>query len=200
MSMPTTVNRDELLPLPMHRFTVEQYHRMIDANVLGENDRVELLEGWIVEKMTHNPPHDGTILLVQTELLKVLPATHVLRVQSAITLADSEPEPDLAVAQGPMRRYLEEHPGPRDLALVVEVAGVTLHEDRGIKQRVYARARIPIYWIVNILDGIVQVYTNPRAGKAPAYRQRQDLGGKDTIPLVIDGKEVARIAVRDILP
>jgi Uma2 family endonuclease len=199
MSMPTTINRDEL-PLPMHRFTVEQYHRMIDAGVLTEDDRVELLEGWIVEKMPHTPPHDGTILAAQTELLKVIPASHVLRIQSAITLADSEPEPDLAVAQGPLRRYFEEHPGPRDLALVVEVAAATLDQDRGIKQRIYARARIPVYWIVNLLDGLVEVYTNPRAGKSPAYRQRQDLGGKDTVSLVIDGKEVARIPVRDLLP
>lgn len=199
MSMPTTISRDEL-PSPMHRFTVEQYHRMIDTGVLKEDDRVELLEGWIVEKMPHNPPHDGTILAAQTELLKVLPASHVLRIQSAIMLPDSEPEPDLAVALGPARRYFEEHPGPRDLALVVEVAGSTLDQDRGIKQRIYARARIPIYWIVNLLDGLVEVYTNPRAGKAPAYRQRQDHRGEDTVPLVVAGKEVARIVVRDILP
>src|SRR5262245_40656353 len=185
---------------PPYHFTVGQYHRMIDAGILTEDDRVELLEGVVVPKMPHTPPHDGTILLVQTQLLKVLPATHVLRVQSAVTLADSEPEPDLVVAEGPARRYLEDHPGPRDVALVVEVAASSLDHDRGIKQRVYARARIPIYWIVNLLDGQVEVYTGPKAGKSPSYRQRQDFGGKDAVPLVIGKQEIGRVAVRDLLP
>src|SRR5262249_20113394 len=125
---------------PVHRFSVEQYHRMIEAGILTEDDRVELLEGVIVDKMTHNPPNDGTIGLLQTELLKRLPDGWVLRIQSAITLTDSEPEPDLAVSRGPWRRYLQAHPVPRDLALVVEVADATLAQDQTDKVRSYARA------------------------------------------------------------
>jgi Uma2 family endonuclease len=185
---------------PVHRFSVEQYHRMIEAGILSEHDRVELLEGVIVEKMTHNPPHDGTVLLVQTVLLTLLPADWVLRVQSAITLADGEPEPDLAVARGPVRRYVRAHPGPRDLALVIEVAEATLLQDQTDKARTYARARIPVYWIVNLINRRIEVYTQPRGGRAPAYRQRQDYPADGQVPLVIAGAEVARIAVADLLP
>jgi Uma2 family endonuclease len=186
--------------LPLYRFTVEQYHRMIAAEVFNGSERVELLEGWVMIKMTRNPPHDGTVLLVQTELLARLPAEWVLRVQSAITTPDSEPEPDLVVARGPRRRYVRSHPRPRDVALVVEVADTTLAEDRDIKGPLYARARIPVYWVVNLIDSIVEVYSNPRAGRSPAYRQRQDHGPADALPLVIGGQEEGVIPVRELLP
>jgi Uma2 family endonuclease len=183
-----------------HRFTVEQYHRMIETGLLTEDERVELLEGLIVDKMPHNPPHDGSILLAQTQLLSHLPGGWVLRIQSAITLADSEPEPDLVVAQGPSRRYVDHHPSPREIALLIEVADSTLADDRDTKGRVYARARLPVYWIVNLVDFRLEVYTRPRAGKAPAYRQRRDFGIEELVPLVIAGEEVARVPVRELLP
>jgi hypothetical protein len=131
-------------PIPVYRFTVEQYHRLIEQGILTENDRVELLEGWITPKMTHNPPHDCSVLLAQTELLARLSADWVVRVQSAITMRDSEPEPDLAVARGPGRRYARTHPRASDLALLVEVADTTLEADRTEKGRLYARSRIAV--------------------------------------------------------
>jgi hypothetical protein len=173
---------------------------MIEAGILTEDDRAELLEGVIVAKMTHNPPHDGTIGLLQAELLKRLPDGWVLRIQSAITLADSEPEPDLAVARGPGRRYVRAHPGPRDLPLLIEVAETTPLQDRNDKGRVYARARIPVYWVVNLMDRAIEVYTEPRSGRSPVYRRRQDYQADQSVPVVLQGQEVGRIAVRDVLP
>lgn len=183
-----------------YRFSVAQYHRMIEAGVFTGAGRVELIEGRIVPKMTHNPPHDGTVLLVQTELLARLPADWVLRVQSAITLRDSEPEPDLVVTAGPARRYLRSHPRPRDIALVVEVAESTLIEDRVTKSALYAQARIPCYWIVNLIASTVEVYTNPRAGRAPAYRDRHDYARNEAVPLAVGGQELGPIPVRELLP
>jgi Uma2 family endonuclease len=200
MSSPILTDPCQVPPAPVHRFTVEQYHRMIETGVLTAQDRVELLEGWILPKRLHHPPHDGTLLLAQTQLLQRLPNSHVLRIQSAITLAESEPEPDLVVARGPERRYLEEHPGPRDIALLVEVADTTLDHDRGIKQRVYAWARIRTYWIINVNDGQVEVYMMPRAGKRPGYRQRQDYRRTESVPVVIEGEESGWIPVRELLP
>jgi hypothetical protein len=185
---------------PLYRFSVEQYHRMIEAGILTENDRAELLEGVVTYKMTHNPPHDATISLVQTELLKRLPDEWVLRIQSAITLADSEPEPDLAVARGPARRYLRAHPGPRDLPLLIEVAETTLLQDRETKGRVYARARIPVYWVANLVDGCLEVYTEPRAGRSPAYRKRRHYAVGQSVPVVLHGRDIGHIPVRDVLP
>lgn len=187
-------------PMPVYRFTVEQYHNMIERGIFTENDRVELLEGWITPKMTHNPPHDCCVLLAQTELLDRLPTDCVLRVQSAITTRDSEPEPDLAIARGPARRYARAHPKPADISLLIEVADATLEADRNEKGRLYARARIVAYWIINLIDEQIEVYTEPRGGRSPAYRQRNDYGIRDSIPLILNGKDLGRIRVRELIP
>jgi hypothetical protein len=187
-------------PLPVHRFTVDQYHRMIEAGVLTEDDRVELLEGWIVTKMPHNPRHDAVVSIVQRKLRTVIPTDWIVRVQSAITLADSEPEPDLAIARGPEERYLAAHPGPSDLSLVIEVSDSTLESDRVNKARLYARARIAAYWIINLPEAKVEVRTRPRAGKAPAYHQRRDYAAGELVPLAIAGTGGGSIAARELLP
>jgi Uma2 family endonuclease len=173
---------------------------MIEAGVLGENDRVELLDGWIICKMTHNPPHDGTIQLVHEETGPHLPAGWVIRIQSAITLGKAEPEPDLAVVRGPSRRYLKRHPVPRDIGCLIEVAETSLDEDRHYKGPIYARALLPIYWVVNIPEMQIEVYTEPRGGRKPGYARRQDFPAADKIPLVLDRREVTRIPVRNMLP
>src|SRR4051794_36208629 len=173
--------------LPVHRFTVGQYHRMIEAGVLTEDDRVELLEGWIVTKMPHNPPHDAVVSIVHRKLRAELPADWIVRVQSAITLADSEPEPDLAIARGPEERDLAAHPASNDLAVVIEVSDSTLESDRVNKARLYARARIAAYWIINLPEAKVEVRTRPRAGKAATYHQRRDYASGELVPLVIAG-------------
>ncbi|HEY7310167.1 MAG TPA: Uma2 family endonuclease [Gemmataceae bacterium] len=185
---------------PVYRFTVEQYHRMIDQGIFTENDRVELLEGWIRPKMTHNPPHDCSVLLGQTELLARLSPDWIVRVQSSITTRDSEPEPDLVVARGPARRYARAHPKRSDIALLIEVADTTLEDDRTEKARLYARARIALYWIINLIDSQVEVYREPKSGRSPAYRQRSDYGIKDSVPLLIEGRNFGPIPVRDLLP
>src|SRR5947209_5857500 len=126
--------------LPVRRFTVDEYHRMIQAAILTEDDPVELLEGLVVPKMPHNPPHDGTIDLAQEVIQGRLPAGWRVRVQSAITTGDSEPEPDLAVVAGPASRYLDHHPGVREIAVLMEVADTTLSRDRQDKYLIYAHA------------------------------------------------------------
>jgi Uma2 family endonuclease len=183
-----------------HRFTVDQYHRMIETGVLAKNDRVELLEGCIVPKMTHNPPHDCAVSLIQSSFYPCLPKNWILRIQSAITVNESEPEPDVVVSKGPARRYITAHPSPRDIGLLVEVSESSLEQDREEKGRIYARARIPIYWIVNRIDSIVEVYTKPSGRKSPAYLEREDYCPGDRIPLILDEKRIAWIAVADLLP
>ena len=185
---------------PVYRFSVSQYHRMIEAGVLTEHDRVELLEGWILPKMTHNPPHDVSVSLVQAEFLARVPAGWVVRIQSAITTPDSEPEPDAAVCRGPARRYVRSHPRPRDIGLLVEVADTTLAYDREFKGRLYARCRIPVYWVIDLLHRRIEVYTDPRTGKNPGYTGQTTYGITETVPVVIDGREIGTIPVRDLLP
>src|SRR5262245_6797547 len=162
-------------PFPIQPFTVDQYHQMIAARVFHEDDRVELLEGWVTPKMPRNPAHDSTVDLVSEVLRALAPSGWRVRSQSAITTADSEPEPDAAVVAGAAMRYAQHHPGPADIALLVEVADSSVSHDRVEKGRVYSRAGIVSYWIVNLPDRQVEVYTDPTGpDPSPRYRKRPD--------------------------
>ena len=121
--------------------------------------------------------------------------------QEPITLTNSEPEPDVVVVRGDTRQYLNRHPGPQDIALVVEVADTTLQRDRTIKKLTYARSGIPIYWIVNLVEEKIEVYTYP-LGKIeqPDYQQQQDYTRSDLVPVVIEGVEMGRLSVDALLP
>jgi hypothetical protein len=202
LAAPTKKASRPIPPLPVKQFTLEEYHRLAEIGVLRESERVELLTGWIVPKMTVHPPHSSALTRLQKRLGRLLAEDWVLRIQQPVTLArwDSEPEPDAAVAAGPEDRYDGAHPGPKDIRLVVEVAESSLAEDQGIKLEIYAAARLPVYWIVNLVDRRVEVYTQPRGGKNPAYRQRADYGPADAVPVVIDGQQAGTIPVRELLP
>lgn len=190
-----------LASFSLRSWSVAEYHRMIEQDIINEEDRVELLEGWVVLKMAHHPPHDIAIELLQEVIGSKLPAGWRLRIQSAITTVDSEPEPDLAVVRGDPRSRGSRHPQPQDIGLIVEVADSSLSRDRIDKARLYARAGISSYWIVNLVDGRVEVLTSP-SGPAlvPAYQTRQEFKVGETVPLMLDGREVARLAVQDLLP
>jgi Uma2 family endonuclease len=186
---------------PIYRLSVEQYHAMARAGILGEDDPVELLEGWLVRKMTKRRPHSICLQLTREALERFLSGRWYVSIQDPVVTTDSEPEPDLAVIRGQARDYPDRQPGSGDVPLVVEVADSSLRTDRGTKKRVYARARIPIYWIANLVDSKFEVYTNPTGpGKRPDYRHCQMYGLEDDIPVVLDGIEVGRICVREMLP
>jgi len=194
--LPAAVPRDLIW-----RLSVNQYHEMIRAGILTEDDQVELLEGWLVYKMPKNPAHRIATRLTQQALEAIIPPGWYVDTQEPITLSDSEPEPDVMVVRGETRQYLDRHPGPQDLALVVEIADTTLERDRGAKKRLYARAAIPVYWIVNLVDGQCEVYTDPSGPvEEPDYRQRQDYGPSEAVPVPIEGNEIGRLAVRELLP
>ncbi|HKI37917.1 MAG TPA: Uma2 family endonuclease [Gemmataceae bacterium] len=188
-------------PWPVRKFTVAEYHQLIQAGILTENDPVELIEGWIVPKMPHNPPHDGTVDNARERVERLLPTGWRVRVQSAITTADSEPEPDVVVVPSPASLYYTRHPEPHEIAVVIEVAESSLARDRGEKCRSYARACIVCYWIINLVHRQVEVYTDPTGPTGiPSYRQRIDYGPTDSVPLVIAGQQVGLIPVADLLP
>ena len=190
----------ELPVFPPRRFTVEEYHRMGEAGVLTEDTQVELLEGLIVRKMIRKPIHDGMVAVIRKALAAILPEGWHVRVQSAVTTSDSEPEPDLAVVRGSERDYLTSHPLPRDVALVVEVAETSLDRDRN-KARLYARAGIPGYWIINLIGAVVEAYTqSSHAEGAPSYDARKTYQGNELVPLVIEGREIANIPACELLP
>jgi Uma2 family endonuclease len=187
--------------VPIYRLSVEQYHAMARAGILDEDAPVELLEGWLVQKMTKHAPHTLATLLVRRGLERLVTSQWFVNGQEPITLSDGEPEPDVFIAEGDPRDYRERHPGPAEVALVVEVAESSLQTDRGTKLRSYVRAGIPIYWIVNLKARQIEVYTEPHTTrKTSVYRQRHNYGTSDTIPVVLDGAEVGNLAVQDLLP
>jgi len=183
------------------RFSVDQYHAMIRAGILTEDDPVELLEGWLVTKMPKNPRHSVVTQQTREALMRVLPSGWYVNTQEPITTADSEPEPDIAVVRGERRQYLDHHPGPQDVSLLIEVADSSLQRDRTLKKRLYAAAGILVYWIVNLIDNQIEVYTDPSGpGDQPDYRHQQNYGPMDAIPVVIEGREVGHLVVQDLLP
>ena len=181
--------------------SVEQYHKMVVAGILDEDLPVELLEGWLVTKMGKNPRHRLAAELVREILAALLPAGWFVEGQEPLTTADSEPEPDASVVRGDRGDYLDRHPQPEEIALVVEVSDTSLRRDRALKGRIYANAGVPVYWIVNLNDGLVEVYTGPSGPTtAPVFADRSDYGVSDEVPVVIDGREIARVAVARMMP
>ncbi|MEO1294247.1 MAG: Uma2 family endonuclease [Cyanobacteria bacterium J06636_16] len=178
---------------------VAHYHAMIEAGILTDDDLVELLEGWLVFKPPKNPPHRATTRLLRAAIEQLLPEGWYVDSQEPITLADSEPEPDVVVVKGDTRQYLDRHPGPNDIALIIEIADTTLQRDRGTKKRAYARSRIPIYWIVNLNEGQIEVYTQPSSTQAD-YLQRQDYKIADTLAVMLDEDLVGEIAIATLFP
>lgn len=183
------------------RFSVAEYHKLIKAGYLTEDDNLELIEGYLVHKMSRNPPHDSTISRMNKYFLRSITTPCEVRVQSAITLADSEPEPDFAITQPSADEYESHHPTPLEIYLVIEIADSTLDTDRSDKARIYARSLIPIYWIVNLVDRQIEVYTQPSGPTSqPSYSVRTDYGVGADVPVVLDGVEVARLPVSRIMP
>jgi Uma2 family endonuclease len=185
--------------LPGKRFSVEEYHRMIAGGVFAEDERYELLDGVITPKMAKNPRHDGTIGLLSELLRPLLPAGCTLRIQSAITTLDSEPEPDIAIVRGAPASWLERHPRAEDIVLVVEVADTSLGRDRVHKGRIYARAGIATYWIVNLRERRLEVHEDPSGpGPEPCYRRRVDFREDEEIVLNWAGPVAARLRLADV--
>ena len=183
---------------PVWRFTVEQYHQMIDCGVLAEDAPVELLSGCLVHKMTKNPPHRLCNRLVREALDAIVPKGWYVETQEPITLSDSEPEPDLAIIQGNPRDYPDRHPNATEVALIIEVADSTLERDRTIKQTIYAAAGIPEYWIINVRDRQIEIYRSPLQSNAN-YQQKLIMT-QGPIELILNGDSIGSILVDDCFP
>ena len=182
-------------------FSVARYQRMIETGILTPDDKVELLENYVVLKMPRDPPHDGTIDLLKAALPGPIPSGWLLRIQQTVVLPDSQPEPDFAIVRGTPRSFLTRHPGPADVGLVIEVADSSLLRDQRDKTRIYARADILYYWVVNLIDERIEVYTQPSGPTAvPCYSGFQLFQPGDSIPLVLGGAAVASVPVVDLLP
>lgn len=175
------------------RWSREEYERLVGQGVLREDERLELIEGEILEMAPQSARHSGTVQLVQEALTAALREGFCLRVQLPLALgADSEPEPDLAVVEGSARTYLEAHPATA--ALVVEVADTSLAFDRRRKLPVYAAAEVPEVWLVDLVDGTVEVHAEP-AGRRFRRHEVARVGDRLESPVL---RRPIRVA--DLLP
>lgn len=186
----------------VRQISVEQYHSMIENGILGTDDRLELLDGYLVDKMPNNPLHIGTLQLLVAILRRLVPpGDWHMRIQAPITLSKSEPEPDIVMVRGNEVEYLARHPDTKDVKLLIEVAESSLNQDQTTKQEIYARAGIDIYWIVNLVQKVVEVYSMPSGPQTePVFRHRKVYTRSDSIPLEIDGKMLASITASEIFP
>ena len=144
------------------RFTVDEYHLMGQVGILSEDDRVELLEGEIVEMAPIGSRHQATVDRLTEVFSRRVVDTASIRVQGPVRLAgDSEPEPDLTLLRRRTDFYATAHPGPEDVLLLVEVSDSSIEYDREVKLPHYARQGIPEVWIVDLEEGAIEVYTDP---------------------------------------
>jgi len=185
----------------LRRFTVEEYHRLIDAGFFVDDDNYELLEGFIVHKMTKHPPHWIATGNLRDLLIALAIPGFFVHSQDPVTTSDSEPEPDLALVRGERRDYVGGNPDPTQAPLVVEVAESSLDKDRRWKRCIYARAGVSVYWIVNLIDRQIEVYTQPSGPTAkPDYAACEVFSADAVVLVVLDGQAVGQIAVKDVLP
>ena len=210
MATVTPVHPIPSSPLPppdeVYRLTVDQFDRMVRNGAFDEDEPVELLNGVLVTKTPKNPRHRvGTRKAVRA-LEGVLPAGwFVQKEESLVIPPGTKWEPDVAIVRGELEFDSSRDANATDCCLVVEVADTNLSRAQSEKLSAYAAAGIPVYWIVNLTggtppgSGLVEVYSDPDQATG-RYRSRVDLHPGDEVSVVIDGREVGRIAVTDLLP
>lgn len=160
-----------------HRFSVEDYDEMIARGILGENDRVELIRGEIVDKMTTGDPHIGCVNRLNTLLNALANGRWLVSIQNAIRVADSKPEPDVALLRYRADFYSTSTATVGDILLLIEVADTSLDFDREVKLSLYAEAGVAEYWIVNLIDSCVEVHRGPRSDGSYADSHTVAKGG-----------------------
>jgi Uma2 family endonuclease len=187
-----------------YRLSVSQYEAMIRSGVFGEKDSIFLWKGQLVESMTKGAKHNHTLSDLIAALVQLVPGGwHVRPDCSLIVGGYSMPEPGASIARGKTRDYPDKNPSAKDVSLVVEVSDSSVAVDSGDVLQAFAEAAIPVYWVVNIPAGTIDVYSTPSGpceSGIPHYADCHRFGPDDEVPLVLDGREVGRIAVKDVLP
>jgi Uma2 family endonuclease len=182
---------------PLYRLTVPQYDRMVEAGLFGK-ERIELINGLLVAQMPRSQRHivAGNVGL-RTLGPVVPPGWHVIKRDPIVVSELSKPEPDLAVIRGDIDDYDDRHVTATDAAFVVEIGDSSNYSDQLHLKSIYAAGGVPIYWIINLVDRQLEVYSEPEDGE---YRRSQIFSREQEVPLIIAGVEVGRIRVADLMP
>jgi Uma2 family endonuclease len=185
-----------------YRLTVRQFEKMIDAGIFRDKDHIELLGGLLVDKMVTKPPHNVSVGSLAAELRRLLTTGWFVNEEKSIQFTRwSRPEPDVAVIRGRIKDYGAQNPTAREIGIIAEIADTSYSKDRGPKWRKYAAAKIPTYCIVNLSQQLVEVYSVPSGrGCSAGFRDVTIYGPDDEVPVILEGRELGRLKVRDILP
>jgi hypothetical protein len=179
-----------------HRFSLADYEQMIDQGILTENDRVELIRGEIIEKMSIGELHAACVKRLNRIFNVRLVGKACVGVQDPVRLGNSEPEPDVALLTPREDDYADGHPEAEDVLLVVEVADSSLEFDRVVKREIYAENGVVEFWILNLLDRALEVYRQPQADGR--YNEVRILSSTEKTDLVrLPGEE---FVVADFFP
>ncbi|MEM8778148.1 MAG: Uma2 family endonuclease [Cyanobacteria bacterium P01_G01_bin.49] len=173
--------------LPIAKFSVENYHQMIDTGLLV-NRRVELIDGLIVEMSPEGTEHTYFSENLAKKLREITQNRAHVRDNKPITLSDSEPEPDIAVVRLPRSQYLKHHPYAENILLLVEVSKSTLSYDTSVKKKLYAQENISEYWVIDVNRRKLIVYRFPSSND---YQQKTEwLLGTTISPLAFPDLEI----------
>ncbi|BAZ31209.1 hypothetical protein NIES4074_36810 [Cylindrospermum sp. NIES-4074] len=158
------------------RFTIAEYHRLIELGFLAENDRFELIHGIIMHKVVKTPKHSACRTKMVRELFKLIEDKASLSCECPVTLPpDSEPEPDVVIVKNRADDYLEAHPSSEDILLLIEIANSSLKYDQEVKLPLYAEASISDYWIFNLIDNYLECYSQPYQDSQGRFGYRRKL-------------------------
>jgi len=146
----------------LHRFSAEEYHRLVEVGILTQKERVELIDGAIHDMSPIGPLHSGVVNRLTRFFNLRAKGRWIVSAQNPVRLDKySEPQPDVVLLKPAPDDYVSHHPVPDDVYLLIEVSDSTLDFDRGKKLQIYARAGISEFWIVNLQDSAIEVYREP---------------------------------------
>jgi Uma2 family endonuclease len=194
----TASRRDDFAPppAPVKRWTVDEYHKLLDCGFFAENEAFELIDGWIIPKCKRSPWHCAVQNYLLDQFVDCLPDGYVEYMGCSITMSASEPEADLAIVRGPMR--YDRHSFPEEVLVAIEVCEQnTVARDYDLKMNLYAREGIREYWIVDHASQEVKIFTRPvRVGDTAAKYESCEVFPKGkTVPLVLDGKHIIDLSI-----
>jgi Uma2 family endonuclease len=153
-------------------FSVYDYHRMAEAGILGEHDRVELIEGEIVAMSPIGPPHNAAVNRANRAMVNAVGDRAIVQIQGSVRLNNyNEPQPDVVLMRPRADFYSTRHAMPADILLIVEVAQSSLEYDRTLKACLYARTGIAEYWVADLTNDCVFAYSNPGEGEYHTIRE-----------------------------
>jgi Uma2 family endonuclease len=177
-------------------FTVHDYHRMGEAEILRKDDRVELIRGEVLAMSPIGPPHNGTVLRASNALCPIVGPKAIVGVHGAVRLDQfDEPQPDIVLLRPREDFYTKAHAGPADIFLIIEIADSSLEYDKDLKAALYAETGVAEYWVADIPNDCLWAYSNIKDSGYSSVRQfhRDD----DLAPQLLPG---CRIRVRMLLP